>query len=134
MLYPEEGAAQRDQMWQRAAQENSAFGDQIRGVREAMKVVEETKKAYPEPISTAMLLPFRAVEDHVARDFLGDVLFSRMISSPGYLDYGLKHVDEAQSMASELGLQEGWQSEQAKGITLKQSIGKVLQGDVRIVH
>jgi hypothetical protein len=129
-----QGEDQRDEAWQGVAQEQSAFGEQIRGLRERMKVVAETKKAYPPQIASVTRLPFMGVADQMAREFLGDVLFSRMTASRGYMDYDLSPAEEAQGMASEMGLQEGWRSEQAKGVTLEKSVGKVLQGGLRVAH
>jgi hypothetical protein len=37
-------------------------------------------------------------------------------------------------MASEVGIEQGWRSEQAKGITLEGVVGKVLQGALRVAH
>jgi hypothetical protein len=122
-----QGEDQRDEVWQRVAQELSAFGEPIRGLREAMKGVAETKKAYPF-LTPVIRMPFMGVDNQPAREFLGDVLVSRIAPSRGYIDA----AEELQSMASEMGLPQGWQSEQAKGVTLEQAVGKVLQGSLRV--
>jgi len=129
-----QGAEQRDEFWAETAQEHSAFSGKIHGLRDAMKVVGETKKAYPPQIASVTRIPFMSLEDQMAREFLGDVLFSRMTASQGYMDYGMNPAEEAQSMATEIGLAEGWRSSQAKGVTLERAVSTVLQGGLRVAH
>ncbi len=92
------------------------------------------KKVYPPQQAFVIRMPFWNVEDKIAKEFLGDVLFSRMTESQGYIDDRLKPVVEARAMASEMGLQEGWSSEQAKSVTLEQVVSRVLQGGLRVAY
>jgi hypothetical protein len=128
------GAEQRDEVWAETAQENPAFGEQIRGLRKSLNVVSETKKGYPPVIAAQSGIPFMGLEDKMATNFLGDVLLARMSSSPGYIDMGMDVVTESKSMATEMGLQEGWRSEQARGVTVEKAVGKVLEGRLRVKH
>lgn len=129
-----QGTELRDELWNRKAQEFPTFSDKITELRERMKVVGETKKAYPPQLASVTCMPFMRLEDVMAREFLGDVLFSRMTESQGYLDYGLNPGDEAKTMGDEMGLLEGWRSDQAKGVTLEKAVESVLKGTLRVTY
>lgn len=129
-----QGTELRDELWNRKAQEFPTFSDKITELRERMKVVGETKKAYPPQITIVSHIPFMGIEDIMAKEFLGDVLFSRMTESQGYLDYGLDAGDEAKTMSDEMGLLEGWRSDQAKGVTLEKAVESVLKGTLRVKY
>lgn len=126
-----------DQSWVKLAEEFPMFRQNIGKLRERLKVVTATKtdKTLPTGIivvSTAF--SFTEVKDRMAQGFLKDILLSRLIEFVGHLDYDLEPWKEAELMASEIGLQEGWKSEQARGVTMEQLMQKVLQGDLRVTH
>jgi hypothetical protein len=119
----------RHQRWEQAAKVSPAFAGQIRNLRDTLWVVHESKKIVTPPEIDAAKKPFLGIEDQVAGAFLSDVLLSCMI--------GLSEQREAnpvQAMANEMGLQQGWQSEQAKGITLDNAVSAVLQGKLTLPH
>jgi len=96
--------------------------------------LRKQKKAYPPSITVSTRIPFRQVGDEMAREFLGDVLFSRMTASQGYLDYGMDLAEESQVMAGEMGIKEGWRSAPAANVTLENSVGAALTGALRVTH
>lgn len=122
---------QRDDYWNRAVQEYAPFGENIRGLREVLKVADVTKKAYPAPIGTVMALHFSGVSDETAKMLLTDILFARVTKSPGYMDYSIEPYSEAQEIVKELGVQDGLRGEQVKSVSLNQAIGAVLTGSLR---
>jgi len=124
----------RDQSWQETAQEFGSFSERITGLRQALKSAYTTKEAYPEPITNVMGLHFADVEDQVARGLLSDLLFARTITSPGYIDYSMEVVEEAQAMATELGRNEGLRGEAMKSVGLNKVIGSVLSGDLKLTR
>lgn len=134
ILLGTQGTAQRDEAWSHGAQEFPAFADKMAELRRAMKVVAETKKAYPPNITAISRIPFAKVGDSMARDFLGDVLFSRMTASEGYMDYDIDIAEESQAMAGEMGIKDGWRSGQATNVSLESAIGATLMGTLRVTH
>jgi len=125
---------QRDQFWQETAREFESFSERITGLREALKSADITKKAYPESITNVMRLHFADVEDRTARELLTDLLFARTSTSPGYMDYKMDVVEEAQAMATELGSNEGLRGEAMKSVNLNKVIGSVLTGDLKLIR
>lgn len=123
-----------DRLWNNAAQEFPMFSGRILELRERLKVNAETEKAYSPGIGKNTLLGFMEIKDKMAALLLGDILLSRSIKYKGHLDYDLLPWEENELMASEMGLQEDWESEQARGITLEQVVEKVLRGDLRITY
>jgi hypothetical protein len=97
-------------------------------------VVEETKKQYPPDFEKATIVPFNGITDRSAANFLGDVLMSRMIDSPGYINNEpAKSALAILEMADEMGLPEGgWRSQQARGIRLSDVTVAFLQGRLRV--
>jgi len=134
ILLGTQGVEQRDEAWAHGAQEFPAFADKFIELRTAMKVITETKKAYPPAITNITRVPFVKLEDKVAQQFLGDILFSRMTESQGYIDYGLDMAEESQKMALEMGIKDGWRSGPAASVTLENSVGAVLTGALRVAH
>lgn len=134
ILLGTQGVAQRDEAWARRAQEFPAFATKFNELRTAIKVVTETKKAYPPIITATSRIPFAKLDDKVAQQFLGDILFSRMTESQGYLDYGMDMAEESHKMALEMGIKDGWRSGPAASVTLENSIGAVLTGALRVTH
>lgn len=128
----------KDRVWNNAAQEFPVFSGRILELRERLKVVAETEKAYSPGIGKNTLLGFMEIKDKTAALLLGDILLSRTIKYKGYLDYDLLPWEEAELMASEMGLREdlgkAWESEQARSTTLEQVVEKVLRGDLRITY
>lgn len=134
ILLGTQGAEMRDEIWTKATPELGIYADKAKELRSAMKVVAETKKAYPPQIESISKIPFVNLEDRVATEYLSDMLFSRMIKSQGYLDYDINMVDVSDLMATEMGIMEGWRSEQAKEVTLENAIGATLEGKLKITH
>lgn len=130
----------REQSWNKTAQEFPMFGEQIKGIREMMKHVEFKKLYFQREIDSLTLGPFNKIEDELAQKFLADVMFSRMTKTDGYIDRDLDPTVQFEGMANEIGLTEGndwWEklrSQQVKDLTLKQIVGKVLTGDLRVTH
>lgn len=125
---------QRDGFWQDTAGEFPPFSERIAGLREALKRAEVTKRAYPEPVANVMTLHFVGTQDQMARSFLTDVLFARTITSPGYMDYEMDVVQEAEQMAKELGVQDGLRGEQMKKLTLDNAVGAALAGSLKLTR
>lgn len=121
-----------NQSWDKLAEELPMFGQNIKKLKNRLKAVEVTKEVYPLIRITPPY--FRGVKDRMAQGFLGTILNSRTITHPGYVDYDVDESKEANLMAQEVGLQDGWASEQAKDITVEQLIGKILLGDLRITY
>lgn len=134
MMLGTQGVDQRDESWLQVAKEFSAFEAKISELRGRMKVIAETKKAYPPVITAQSRIPFTQVGDEMAREFLGDVLFSRMTASQGYLDYGMDLAEESQVMATEMGIKEGWRSAPAAKVTLESAVSSALTGALRVTH
>lgn len=134
MMLGTQGVDQRDEAWSHTAQEFPAYADKITELRGRMKVIAETKKAYPPVITALSRIPFTQVDDKMAREFLGDVLFSRMTASQGYIDYGMDMAQESEVMAGEMGIKEGWRSGPAAGVTLESAVGASLTSALRITH
>ena len=133
-LFRNQPPEQRDQFWQETAREFESFSERITGLREALKSADITKKAYPESITNVMRLHFADVEDRTARELLTDLLFARTSTSPGYMDYKMDVVEEAQAMATELGSNEGLRGEAMKSVNLNKVIGSVLTGDLKLIR
>lgn len=129
-----QGEETRDRLWNEAANTHRPFTERISGLRRSFKVVAETQNTYGPPFQDIAKLPFMRVEDIMAKEFLGDVLFSRMTQSPGYLDYGIEMLDEAQAMAIELGFEQGWRAEPGTKITLDQAVEATLVGRLRFQY
>jgi hypothetical protein len=125
---------QRDQLWRETAQKFGPFSEKITGLRQAIKNADTTKRAYPEPVTNVMRLYFSDVEDQMARELLTDLLFARTITSPGYMDYEMKVVEEAVAMATELGSREGLQGEAMKSVDLAKVIESVLSGNLKLTR
>lgn len=123
---------QRDEFWGKTAQEFPPFSEKINGLREELKNADVTKKAYPEPVVAAMGLHFSTIEDRAARMLLTDLLFARTMESPGYMDYKMNVVEEAEAMTTELGIQGGLFGEKMKEIKLDNVIGSVLTGKLKL--
>lgn len=123
----------RDALWMEAAQEHRVFASQILKLSEAMKIVGETMRSYLRNSGIFRML-FSGIQDEAAIRLLGDVLFSRTIVSPGNLNNGMDLVSEAEKMATEMALKEGWRSIQAQGVTLDQIVSAILQGHLRVEH
>lgn len=128
-----QGSNKRDALWMETAQEHSVFASQILNLSGAMKIVGETMRSYPQNSEIFRIL-FSGIRDNAAIRLLGDVLFSRTIVSPGNLDNGMNLVSEAEIMATEMALKEGWRSTQAQGVTLDQIVSAILQGHLRVEH
>lgn len=125
---------QRDKFWRETARKFGPFSEKITGLRQAIKNAYITKRAYPEPVINVMQLHFADVEDQEARMLLTDLLFARTITSPGYMNYGMKVVDEAVAMATELGSGEGLRGEAMKSVDLDKIIESVLSGNLRLTR
>lgn len=123
---------QRAGFWQRTAETFPPFSEKITALRTALRDAEITKNGYPEPVKNVMTMHFSVVEDEMARLLLTDVLFARTITSPGYMDYGMKVVKEAEAMVEELGIQGGLRAERMGGITLDKTIESILTGSLRL--
>jgi len=89
---------------------------------------------YPEPVTNVMRLHFSGVEDQAARMLLTDLLFARIITSPGYIDYNMNIVDEAEAMAAELDSGEGLQGEAMKSVSLDKIIESILYGNLKLTR
>ena len=76
-----QGEETRDRLWVEAANIHTPFAERISTLRQSFKVVAETQKAYPASVQNIAKLLFMGLEDMMAREFLGDVLFSRMTYS-----------------------------------------------------
>lgn len=124
----------RDQLWTEVATTHAPFSERITALRQSFKTVSETERAYGPQLRNVGTLPFRQVEDIAAREFLGDVLFSRLIKAPGYLDYGIEMPEEARSMAQEMGMQQGWRVEPGIRTTLDQAVEATLVGRLRFQY
>lgn len=122
---------ERDTFWNRASQKYAPFAENIRELRESLKTINITKKAYPEPLTVVMLLHFSEVSDEMAQTFLTDVLFARTTRSPEYMDHSIEPYKEAEAMARELGAQDGLRGQQIKTVSLDQAVGAVLTGSLR---
>lgn len=123
----------RDQIWEHEAQQYPAFSEQIRTLRQRLKLVEEVKMQYPSQKSE-MKRMFSSVSDPIAQQFLRDILFSRC-TAEGKLDDRIDYATEADNMAAELGFHwrdGGWQSWKAKNLSVQQVTGAILQGLLRV--
>lgn len=125
---------QRDSFWQETAKEFSPFAEKITALRTTLKGAEVTKNAYPGPITAVMGVHFSAAGDEMARSLLTDVLFARTSASPGYMDYGMNVVEEAEAMVTELGVQGGLRAEQMKGLTLDKTVESILTGSLKLTR
>lgn len=125
--------AQRDEFWQETAREHSPFADKINTLSQTLKGVKVTKEAYPPQMVAIMGMHFRAVEDIGAQQLLADLLWGRTMSSPGYMDYDMEPIQEAQVMATELGAEDGLRGEQIKSVTLGRVVEGVLTGSLNLV-
>ncbi|MDP3724098.1 MAG: hypothetical protein Q8R11_00530 [bacterium] len=125
---------QRDQCWRETARKLEPFSEKITCLRQAIKDAHTTKEAYPKPVIVLMQRHFRGVEDIVVRELLTDLLFARTVRSPGYMDYGMEVVDEAEAMATELDSGEGLQGKAMKSVDLDQVIESVLSGNLRLTR
>ncbi len=134
MMLGTQGVDQRDECWSQVAKEFPAFEAKIGELRERMKVIAETKKAYPPVITAQSRIPFTQLDDKMAKEFLGDVLFSRMTDSQGYLAYDMELADASQVMATEMGIKEGWRSAPAAKVTLESAVSATLTGALRVAH
>jgi hypothetical protein len=129
ILHPLE---ERNEVWERKAQEYPEFGEQIRGLRQAMNNAEAVKDHY-KPVPSVLHITvagFREVKDEPVQMFLKDVLFSRLTVEQNRLD--LDAVGETGSMLSEMGLPQDFKSQQIRSITLEKAVGAVLQGKLRV--
>lgn len=115
----------REKLWTEAAQEHPAYTDKVRELRESLKKAEVTESVYSET-------PFTNVSDEMAQKFLTDILYARISTSLEYMDYDLNPATEANIMAKELGVEEGSLSDQMKPVSLKQAIGAVLKGELKL--
>jgi|GEM_PF-6140502 len=78
---------------------------------------------------------FGSVQKETARDFLGDVLISRLATPQGdTIETKINPVNETAAMAAELGVQGGWRSEEAKRVTLEYAVAAVLTGKLALRH
>ena len=100
-------------------------------LRERLKAVNKAKAAYGPHLTTALNACFLSVQDTAARGFLTDILFSRMLGPTGRIDDPTSAPREAQAMASELGLEEGWRGEEGKGMIIETPVFSVLEGKLR---
>jgi hypothetical protein len=125
---------QRDKFWKETANKFGPFSEKIIGLREAIKNADTTKRTYPPSLTSVMRLHFSNVEDQMARELLTDLLFARTITSPGYMDYEMRVVDEAVAMATELGSEEGLQGEVIRSVDLHKIIESVLSGNLKLTR
>lgn len=126
---------ERGDLWNDVAHEFPAFEHRIKDLGRAMMIVKEAKEPwYGTPTLQELTVPFLKVKNEDARRYLGDVLLSRLIISKGHMDRGIKWEDEVKEMATELGLQKGWQSDEAVVITLDKAVGATLTGTLSITH
>jgi len=124
----------RDQIWAEYSQEFGPFSERITALREALKTVDVTKRGYPEQVTRVMSMNFSTVDDEAAKLLLTDILIARVTTTPGYMDYGMKPVEEARAMEGELGAGESLSSEQMKNLDLTTVVGKVLTGDLKLTR
>lgn len=124
----------RDEIWTEATPELGIYAEKAEELRNAIKIVAETKKAYPPQIVSISKIPFANLKDRMAIEYLSDVLFSRMIKSQGYLDYGIDMAAESDVMAQEMGIEHGWRSEPAKEVTLEEAISATQTGELKMKH
>jgi hypothetical protein len=68
----------------------------------------------------------------MTRSVLTDVLFARTTTSPGYMDYSMDLVKEAEAMINDLGIQGGLMSDQMKGLTMDKTIESILTGGLKL--
>jgi hypothetical protein len=117
---------QREEFWSRDALAFPLFSDKITALRKTLVSVEYTKKQYPKPVTAIMGMNFLEVEDMGARTLLVDILWGRMIKSPGYMNYEMDSVAESRVMEKEMG-----GSEQIKKISFEKVVEALLIGKLK---
>ncbi|PIY69512.1 hypothetical protein COY90_00235 [Candidatus Roizmanbacteria bacterium CG_4_10_14_0_8_um_filter_39_9] len=129
-LLRDQSLQEREQFWKETANEFLPFADKIIDLWEVVTDAETTKKGYPDFVG----VHFFKAGDKEAESLLTDVLFARTIKSPGYMDYGMNVVKEAEVMVRELGVQDGLGGAQIKEITLDKTVESVLTGSLKLIR
>jgi hypothetical protein len=120
------------EVWDVIAQEHPPFAGKITLLKERLQTVAETRKKYPGYAYAGMVGQFGNVHDPFAKNFLGNILLSRVISFKNYFDGSVDWSMEASLMASELGLEHGWESQKARSLSFKHVVESVLLDRLRI--
>jgi hypothetical protein len=130
------GKYQEDQdvRWTEAATEFPTLADKIQQIKQMLRLAEADRRVYSPQVFDNFKFPFLRVEDLVASEYLKDVLAARMTIQPGQLDFDKKPTTEANNMAAEMGLTEGWFSEAARKVTGFDAIRATLTGALKIAH
>jgi hypothetical protein len=127
-------AEARDEIWDEFAQQYSAFGEQIRALRTAVKTARAIKNFYTPQTLKTFQVSFKQVKDITAQELLNDLLLARMTRTEVSLDHTMLSHREADLMAKELGLKQGWQSQQATSLTPERVVSAVLQNKLRVTY
>jgi hypothetical protein len=132
--------------WTDTAEKHPEFKEKIIELGEAMKIANHIKKENLNPtkpnFNRTLCDPpyFSHVENQGAKDFLTDILFSRMTRAKGnYLEEDSEIQNQVESMGTEMELiGESWwifnDSQETKKVTLKQTMTKVLKGKLRVTY
>lgn len=121
-----------DLQWQRIIEEFPQFTDRINGMKNVCRIAQTSPrpqgmKGYHDT------QPFQEVTDPFAREVLEDILISRLKPSEGFWKYMNNWNKETKRMAEDLGLTNGWQSEEAKALTSLDVVEAALKGTLKIV-
>lgn len=124
-----ESITKRNIFWEEAAEEFSPFKSTILSLRESLNAVWETREDYLQ-VATNLELAFGRIKDKTAQHFLGEILFSRFVQSPGQLDHAklADKPDESETVLKELGFSNGSKTKGVDKLTLEQAIEAVLKG------
>jgi len=121
----------RNELWNKAIKDFPAFADNISKLQERINLVSKLKNAYPEKTLLTINSQFERVGEETARELLTTISFSRMIGPQnGFDSSGL--ISDSIAMAGEMGLVDGWKSEEAKHVTLRNVVSSVLEGKLHV--
>jgi hypothetical protein len=125
---------ERNQVWEQTAQKYPQFGNQIRELKQALLVAENTRNEYYRSLNPLFALRIGDYEDDMAGRFLTDVLLSRITTASGDLIRERQQlIEERDSMYRELGFQEGRRTPTDEFVTVQKAVGAVLQGRLRVL-
>jgi hypothetical protein len=133
-LLESQSPEQRDEDWQQSAKVFPPFAEKITELRQSLKIAATTRKGYPESVADAMSLYFSKAGDEFARELLTDMLFARTTKTPGYVDYSMNSVEEANAMAVELGVQDGFRGDEMKNVNLDNVVEAILVEKLKLTR
>lgn len=127
----EKGEKLRDGLWRDAASEFTDFSDKITELGKTLKDSNLKKKKFPD-ITKDTRFYFVNVEQGLARDFLGDILLTRITPSGKYMDTGYTEAREMTSEITGTRTEKPLCSMQFRKTTIEQAISSVLQRKLKL--